>query len=92
MHLLDRQRDTVGLRPVAQLGARAEQAVDALGQHHHVGMEDGTLHVPRAGILAALELQHLQAALSQRESGGIAGHAGADDDRIESFLDHGSLL
>ena len=58
----------------------------------HVGIEDRALHVLRAGIFAALELQHLQAALGQRQRGGVAGHPGADDDRIEFFLDHGTLL
>jgi hypothetical protein len=37
-------------------------------------------------------LQHFQTALGQRQRTGVSGHPGADDDRIESFLDHGRLL
>ena len=195
VHFLDRERDIVGLRPRAQVGAGAEQAVHALGKHddvgvhlaimpvgahadhpavgvlrqlrhgglaqhdgarlphlgrepfvelraddgvavgallveivgaivqpdmgavvhhpealldqmtferrilaevrdqlfQHVGVEDRALDVLRSGIFAALELQHLQAALGQRQRGGVAGHPGADDNRIKSFLDHGTL-
>ena len=54
----------------------------------HVGIEDRALDVLRAGIFAALELQDLEALARQRQGGGVAGHAGADDDRIESFFDH----
>ena len=196
VHFLDGQRDVVGRRTLAQIGLGAEQAVDALGQHHdvgmdlaavaigdhadhlaigvldqfldgglaqhdragflhlagepfvelraddgvavrllfvevvraimqpgmrllvhhpeplldqmtlerrilaeirdqllqHVGVENRALHVLRAGIFAALDLQHLQAALGHRQRGGVAGHAGADHDRVETFLDHGELL
>ena len=193
VHFLDRQRDILRRRAVAQIGAGAEQAVDALGQHHdvgmnfavvaigdhadhlavgvlhqfldggfaqhdragfthlggepaielgandgvavrpllvevvgaimqpgvglvvhdpeplldqmalqrrvfaevrdqlfqHVGVKDRALHVLRARILAALDLQHLQSALGQRQRSRVAGHAGTDHDRVETFFNHG---
>ena len=58
----------------------------------HVGVENRALDVLRSRIFAALELQHLQAALGQGQGGGVARHPGADDDRIEFFFDHGTLL
>ena len=54
----------------------------------HVGVEDRALHVLRSRIFAALELQHLEAALGHGEGCGIARHAGPDDDRVELLLDH----
>jgi hypothetical protein len=54
----------------------------------HVGVHDRALHVLRAGVFAALELQDGKALVGQREGRGVAGHAGADDDAIE-LLDHG---
>jgi hypothetical protein len=50
------------------------------------------LYVLRAGIFAALDLQNFEPALGHGESGRIAPHSGADDDRIESLLDHRALL
>ena len=40
VHLLDRERDRLGLRRLAQAGAAAEQAVDAFGEHDDVGVND----------------------------------------------------
>ena len=50
-----------------------------------IGVENRALHILRAGIFAALQLQHLQSALGHRIGGGIAGRPGADDDGIETF-------
>ncbi len=58
----------------------------------HVGVQDRALHVLRAGIFAAFELQHLEAAACEGEGRGIAGHAGADHDGIKFFIEHGGLL
>ena len=57
----------------------------------HVRIEDRALHVLGAGIFAALDLQHFEAAFGHGEGGGVAGHAGADHDRIEFFFDHRAL-
>ncbi len=54
----------------------------------HVGIENGALHILRARIFAAFELQHLEAARGHGIGGGVASHAGPDDDRVEFFLDH----
>lgn len=57
----------------------------------HVGIEDRALHILGAGIFAALQLQDFESLARQGQGGGVAGHAGADDNRIESFFDHAYL-
>ena len=49
------------------------------------------LSAPPITIALDVQLQR-QRRRCQRQRGGIAGHPGANDDRIESFLDHGTLL
>ena len=55
---------------------------------HHVRIENAALDVFRARIFAALQLQHFQATRGHGVGGGVAGHAGADDDRVKFFVDH----
>lgn len=59
---------------------------------HHVGIEDGPLHIFRSGIFAPLELQHLHALFGHRQCRRVAGHTGSDHDRIESLFNHQYLL
>ncbi len=86
----------VGHEPEALLDEMALQrrALTKVGDDllQHVGVEDRALHVLRAGIFAALELQHLEAAPGERVGGGVAGHPRADDDGVEFLVDHIALL
>ena len=54
----------------------------------HVRIENAALHVLRAGIFAALQLQHFQPARGHGVGRRVAGHAGADDDRVKFLVDH----
>ena len=54
----------------------------------HVGVHDRALHVLRARIFAALDLQDLEAALGQRVGAGVPGRAGPHDDDVEFFNGH----
>ena len=46
MHLLDRQRDILGLRRRAQARAGSQQAVDAFRQDHDIGVHDAAAPDP----------------------------------------------
>ncbi len=68
--------------------------VAELGDHllDRVGVEDGALHVLRAGVFAALDLQDVDPAAGERQRRGVAGGSAADDDGFETFGHGVSLL